>query len=89
MSNQSVKHYGTKGMRWGVRKDKSHSSYMQKEKAYEYLNIGEGKRLPKNWKKQMADIDEKNDNYIKAVKAVSSALIIIGGASMIAARKGY
>ena len=78
MSNKRIiTHYGTKGMQWGVRKkSESHASYMKKERAYETLNIAEGKKLPKNWKKKMADVDA--NQMSKGKQAAVVALGVIG-----------
>jgi negative regulator of sigma E activity len=71
-----LEHYGVKGMRWGSRK-KSYKTYMEKERAYEVLNLKEGQRLPKNWKKKVKTIDDNTINSGK--QKVLVALGLIGG----------
>lgn len=77
-----LEHHGVKGMRWGVRKKQkqSYSQYMKKEQAYERLNVSEGGKLPKNWKKQMAEVEVKDAIKIKRVKKVVAAVVVVWAA---------
>lgn len=72
-----LEHFGVKGMRWGVRKkSQSYSQYMKKEKAYERLNVSEGGKLPKNWKKQMAEVEVQDAKRIKKAKKVVGVVVV-------------
>lgn len=50
---------------------------MEKERAYEKLDLSEGQRLPKNWRKQMAKLDKQKLSDTDK-KAISKAKKIVG-----------